>query len=158
MRLNFKFIYTLLVIPAALGFIGESCKTDNGVFGVCMSEMDCTPVTCDNKKKCINDNYSVTPYGKCPDGDSVCCVKIVKEFHEETLSIPGRCLNKMDCDSVYNMKFKTKECPGKNAVLCISNDIIKYVDKKNLILVKKPPKKGLIGTIFYRLKLMGIYI
>jgi len=123
MYLNFNFIYALLAIPAALAVDGQSCKTDYegfGGYGICTPTMSCMPVKCAGRKRCINENYSVIPFDPCPDdSDSVCCIKIVKKLNGETLPTPGRCLNKANCDSKKNKIVETKECPGKDAVLCI---------------------------------------
>jgi len=127
MRLNLTFIFALLVIPAVFAAIGQSCKTNeeeldgfNG-YGVCTAEEDCMVYRCAGRKRCLNPNFSVFPSGECPNG-GVCCIKIVKILNSETLPIPGRCLNKANCDSRKNKVVVTPECSGKNVVLCIPKE------------------------------------
>jgi len=154
MHLNFKFIYALFVIPVVLASAGQSCKTEeegfNG-YGICTSTTDCMPAKCGGKKRCINENFSVIPEGKCPDGDGICCIKTVYKLDNEKLPTPGRCLNKANCDSKKNKQVETKECPGKDAVLCIPKDT--FTIKKTTIL----PKKAFdINEAIKKLRDMGI--
>jgi len=125
MRLNFNFIYALLVIPAVLAYDGQSCETDIegfGGYGICTSFMYCMPDRCGGgRKRCINNNYSIFSRGSCPDG-GVCCIKNIKVYNNQVLPIPGRCLNKANCDSNKFKLVKTWECPGEDVVLCIPND------------------------------------
>jgi len=126
MRLNFNFFYAFLAIPAFLAYDGQSCKTDIQGFdgyGFCTSFMYCMPDRCGGgRKRCINNNYSIYSRGSCPDGEGVCCIKTVKVFNNQILPIPGRCLNKANCDSEKYRAVSTWECPGEDVVLCIPND------------------------------------
>ena len=157
MHLNFDLIYILLVIPAVFGSIGQSCEIVGGDYGVCLSEMDCTPVRCEGKRRCINENYNVTPFGICPDGDGICCSKTVKIFNDITLPKPGHCFNKVNCNVKENLRLRTRVCPGKDDVLCIPNEVLKTIKYKDLITMRKQ-KKTFMGKIFGKLKEMGIYI
>jgi len=142
MRLIFNLIYTLLVIPTALGFVGQSCKTDDG-YGVCMSMKDCMPTNWCNDEKCKAEENSVTPINQCSDGVNVCCVKTVKKFNGAIFPTPGRCLNKINCNANENILIKTKICPGKKAVMCLSKEVLKTIDLRRIISFKKFSKKSL---------------
>jgi len=128
MRLNLSFIFTLLALPAAFAIIGQSCETDTenfGGYGICTSKISCMPTRCGGRKRCINENFNVSARGPCPDG-GVCCIRTVKKYNGKVLQTPGRCLNKVNCNSLkYTVIPNAPQCPGENVVLCIpkSNNI-----------------------------------